>query len=116
MPINQRLSINLIPNDDAPAKPTPLDAAIAGCGGSSARIDTTPRRLQLRKDMSILSLPEAIAQNGRLREELAFEQRKSAAGAYLADEIKRVAESLRQALVDFHNLAAALDNWNNGSE
>jgi hypothetical protein len=105
---HKRPKIRLIPNSDTPPLPTALDEEIARNQGSSVAIEATQERLQQAKKMPTPSLAQIIEQrtweNGQLRQELAYQQRKHGASMYLLEEVKLVIDSLQQALVNFQKL------------
>lgn len=105
---HKRPRIKLLQSHDGPPEPTPIDAEIARHQGSSIAIEATRESLQAAKNMPTPSLPKIIEQrtweNGQLRQELAYQQRKNRASIYLLEEVKQVVESLQQALVDFQKL------------
>jgi hypothetical protein len=77
---------------DAPPTPTAVDAEIARNGGSSTAIETTKERSQASKNLPTPSLLQIIEQrtweNGQLRQELLYEQRRYGVSMYLLEELK----------------------------
>ncbi|PSN58589.1 hypothetical protein BS50DRAFT_641642 [Corynespora cassiicola Philippines] len=98
---------------DAPPTPTAVDVEIAAHQGSTVAMDATHERMQAAKRMPTPSLSQMIEQrtweNGQLRQELAYRQRKHGASLYLLEEVKLVVESLQQALVNFQKLNAQVE-------
>jgi hypothetical protein len=66
--------------------------------------------MQAAKKMPTPSLSQLIEQrtweNGQLRQELAYQQRKHSASMYLLEEVRLVVASLQQALDNFQRLNA----------
>jgi hypothetical protein len=104
----KRTHIKLLQNRDKPPELTPIDTEIAQHQGSSVAIEATQERLQASKNLPTPSLSRIIEQrtweNGRLRQELAYQQKKNGASMYLLEEVKNTIESLQQALVNFQRL------------
>ena len=93
---------------DGPPELTPIDTEIARHQGSSVAIEATQERLQASKNLPTPDFPKIIEQrtreNGRLRHELAYQQRKNGASMYLLEEVKNTIAYLQQALVNFQKL------------
>jgi hypothetical protein len=93
---------------DAPSAPTAIDVVIGSHQGSTVAMDATQERMQAAKKMPTPSLSQMIEQrtweNGQLRQELAYQQRKHGASMYLLQEAKLVVDSLQQALANFQRL------------
>lgn len=93
---------------DGPPELTPVDAEIARHQGSSVAIDTSQKSLQAAKKMPTASLSQTVEEltreNGRLREELAYWQRRDGASLYLLGEVKDAVGSLQQAIVNFQRI------------
>lgn len=99
---------------DAPPTPTAIDLEVARHQGSSVAIEATEDRSEASKKMPTPSLSRMIEQrtweNEQLRQNLMFQQRKHGASMYLMEEVKLIVESLQQALANFHQLNADVDN------
>ncbi|KAH9204860.1 hypothetical protein DL95DRAFT_318631 [Leptodontidium sp. 2 PMI_412] len=99
---------------DRPPTPTPVDVEIARNKGTSVAIEATNESLQASKTAQTPSLSEMIEQktreNGRLRQELACQQRKQGAGLYLLEEVRLVVEKLQQAIIDYQRLQTTIDH------
>ncbi|GAB1319508.1 BZIP domain-containing protein [Madurella fahalii] len=109
---HKRTHLKLLQSRDDPPEPTPVDTEIARHQGSSVAIEATPERLQASKNLPTPSLSQIIEQrtweNGRLRQELAYQQRRNGASMYLLEEVKNAVDSLQQALVNFQKLSKEL--------
>ncbi|KAI3573899.1 hypothetical protein IWW34DRAFT_634132 [Fusarium oxysporum f. sp. albedinis] len=109
---HKRTHIKLLQSRDEPPEPTPIDVEIAQHQGASVAIDATQERLQATKNLPTPSLSKIIEQrtweNGRLRQELAYQQRKNGASIYLLEEVKNIIYSLQQALLSFQKLSREL--------
>ena len=106
---NKRPQIRHIHNPNLPPEPTAVDGEIARNNGSSVALEATQERLQEAKNMPTPSLSKIIEQrtweNGQLRQELAYHQRKNAASVYLLEEVRHVVDFLQQAMVSFQKLS-----------
>ncbi len=112
---HKRTNIRPLPAPpDAPPTPTAVDAEIARNGGSSIAIETTKERSQASKNFPTPSLSQIIEQrtweNGQLRQELLYEQRRHGASMYLVEEVKIAVKSLQQALMDFQQIHKEVEN------
>ena len=91
-----------------PLVPTAAEAEIASCGGSTVVDEAALESTQATMKMPAPRLSQMIEQrtweNGQLRNELAYHQRKHAASVYLLEEVRVVVESLHQALANFQRL------------
>jgi hypothetical protein len=91
---------------DVPPKPSPLDVEIARNKGTSVAVEATKESLQESKNDPTPSLSEMIEQktreNGRLREELAHQQRKQGPNTYLLDKVTLAIEGLHEAVIEYH--------------
>jgi hypothetical protein len=91
-----------------PLAPTAAEAEMASCSGSTVADKPALESAQATKKMPAPRLSQMIEQrtweNGQLRNELAYHQRKYAASVYLLEEVKVVVESLHQALANFQRL------------
>ena len=91
-----------------PLVTTAAEAQIASCSGSTVADETALESTQATKKMPAPRLSQMIEQrtweNGQLRNELAYHQRKHAASVYLLEEVRVVVESLHQALANFQRL------------
>jgi hypothetical protein len=91
-----------------PLVPTAAEAEMASCGGSTVADEAVLESTQATKKMPAPRLSQMIEQrrweNGQLRNELAYHQRKHAASVYLLEEVRVVVESLHQALANFQRL------------
>jgi hypothetical protein len=100
-------------HSDIPPAPTAVDVEIANHQGSTVAINATQERMQAAKKMPTPSLSQMIEQrtweNGQLRQELAYRQRKHGASMYLLEEVRLVVESLQQALLTFQKLNTDLE-------
>jgi len=103
-------------SDDGPPALTPVDIEIARNQGSSVAIEATLENLQAAKRLPITSISETIEQktreNGQLRQELAYEKRKSKSSIYLLEEVKLVVASLQQAIITFQKLNRNMEGEN----
>jgi len=103
-----------LPPNDMPPVPTAIDLQIAEHQGSTIAIEATQERMQAAKLMPTPNLTQIIEyktwENGQLRQELAYSQRKHGASMYLLEEVKLVVESLQQALVNFQRLHTEFDH------
>jgi hypothetical protein len=81
---------------------------MASRSGSMAADEAALESTQAAKKIPAPRLSQMIEQrtweNGQLRQELAYHQRKHAASMYLLEEVRVVAESLQQALANFQRL------------
>ena len=91
-----------------PLVPTAAEAEMASCSGSTVADEAALESTQATKKMPAPRLSQVIEQrtweNGQLRNELAYHQRKHAASVYLLEEVRVVIESLQQALANFQRL------------
>ena len=103
-----------VQSPDGPPAPTAVDAEIARNQGSSVAIEATQEKMQAAKKLPTPSLSQIIEQrtweNGRLRQELAYQQKKYGASMYLLEEVKLVVASLQQALVNFQTLSTEFED------
>lgn len=99
---------------DQPPTPTPIDAKIAHNNGTSVAIEATNESLQASKTVPTPSLSEIIEQrtreNGRLRHELAYQQRKQAIDLSTLEKVGRVVAELRHTLREHKKLEAVIDH------
>ena len=99
--------------DETPPAPTAIDAEIASHGGSTVAIDATQHRLQAAKERPTPSFSQIIKQrtyeNGRLRQELAYFEKKHTAAIYLQQDVQYVGEFLQETLANFQRLNAEAD-------
>lgn len=97
-----------MPNIDTPPALTAVDTEIACNHGSSVAVEATQGRMQAAKKMPTPNLSQIIEQktweNGQLRQELAYQQRKHGASMYLLEEVRLVVETLQQTLLNFQKL------------
>jgi hypothetical protein len=112
---HKRTNIRPLPApSDAPPTPTAVDAEIARNGGSSVAIEATKERSQAFKNNPTPSLSQIIEQrtweNGQLRQELLYQQRRHGASMYLLEEVKMAAKSLQQALINFQQIHMDAEN------
>ena len=111
---HKRTNIRHLPNPNLPPSLTAVDAEIARNQGSSVAIEATQENLQAVKKMPTPSLSQIIEQrtweNGQLRQELAYQQRKHGASMYLLEEVKLVVTTLQQALVNFQKLSTEFED------
>jgi hypothetical protein len=98
---------------DQPPTPTSIDAKIAHNNGTSVAIEATNKSLQASKIVPTPSLSEIIEQrtreNGRLRHELAYQQRKQAIDLSTLEKVGRVVAELRHTLREHKRLEAVID-------
>ena len=91
-----------------PLAPTAAEAEMASCSGSTVADEAALESTQAAKKIPAPRLSQMIEQrtweNGQLRNELAYHQRKHAASVYLLEEVRVVVESLHQALANFQRL------------
>ena len=91
-----------------PLVPTAAEAEMASCSGSTVADEAALESTQATMKMPAPRLSQMIEQrtweNGQLRNELAYHQRKHAASVYLLEEVRVVVESLHQALANFQRL------------
>ncbi|KAF9730170.1 hypothetical protein PMIN04_012731 [Paraphaeosphaeria minitans] len=91
-----------------PLAPTAAEAEIASRSGSTVADEAALESTQVAKKIPAPRLSQMIEQrtweNGQLRQELAYHQRKHAASMYLLEEVRVVVESLQQALANFQRL------------
>jgi hypothetical protein len=77
-------------------------------------IDGTKGALYGSKKMPIPNLEQMIEQrtweNGLLRQELTYQQRKHGASMYLLEEVRLAVQSLQEAMVNFQSLSAQIEN------
>ena len=93
--------------DDKPSETVKLDAT-----GVPPQITPLSRELPAQmenfKEKSSLNLAKILEQrtweNGQLRQDLLYQQRKNRASMYLLEEVRRVTESLQLVLVNFEKL------------
>ncbi|KAH8799650.1 hypothetical protein F5884DRAFT_810764 [Xylogone sp. PMI_703] len=95
-------------------RPTPVDIEIARNKGTSVAIEATNESLQASKDDPTPSLSEMIEQktreNGRLRQELAYLQRKQGASVFLTEKVNLVIEELYQAVMEHQRLETTIED------
>ena len=106
---NQRSQTRLQPNaNSAPPAPAAIDIEIANHNGSTVAIEATPDRVQAAKKMPTPSLSQMVEQltwqNGQLRSEIDYHQRRHAASLYLLQKTRLVVKSLEQAIENFASL------------
>ena len=105
---HKREQLKVAQNQDGPPEPTPLDIEIARNNGTTVALEATQKRLQASKRNPPPSLLQMVEQrtreNGQLRQQIAYLQRKNSAAVYLQEEIKYVDNLLGQALINFHDL------------
>ena len=91
-----------------PLVPTAAEAEMANCSGSTVADEAALESTQATMKMPAPRLSQMIEQrtweNGQLRNELAYHQRKHTASVYLLEEVRVVVESLHQALANFQRL------------
>ncbi|KAH7418762.1 hypothetical protein BKA64DRAFT_763401 [Cadophora sp. MPI-SDFR-AT-0126] len=108
-----RPRITLLESDQPPT-PTPIDTKIAHNNGTSVAIEATKESLQASKTVPTPSLSEIIDQrtreNGRLRHELAYQQRKQAIDLSTLEKVGRVVAELRHTLREHKRLEAVIDH------
>jgi hypothetical protein len=108
-----RPRIKLLESDQPPT-PTSIDAKIAQNNGSSVAIEATSESIQSSKIVPTPSLSEIIDQrtreNGRLRYEVAYQQRIQEAGLFTLGEVGRVVAELRHILREHKRLQAVIDH------
>lgn len=94
--------------NSAPPAPAAVDIAIANHNGSTVAIEALPDRLQAAKKMPTPSLSQIVEQltwqNGQLRSEIDYHQRRHAASLYLLQKIRLTVKSLEQAIENFGSL------------
>lgn len=99
---------------DQPPMPTPIDARIAQNNGTSVAIEATDENLQASKTVLTPSLSEMIDQrtreNGRLRRELAYQQRIQAVDLSTLENVGRSVAELRHTLREHKKLKAVIDH------
>lgn len=92
--------------NSAPPTPAAIDIEIANHNGSTVAIEATPDRLQAAKKMptpSLLQMVEQLTwQNGQLRSEIDYHQRRHAASLYLLQKTRLIVRSLEQVIRDFN--------------
>ena len=97
-----------------PPPPTAVDMAISLKNGITIATEALPSNLQQAKSQPTPSMSQIIEQrtreNGRLRAEVAYCQRKDEASRYLLVEIEKAFESLRKSLMNYHNLRTEIEN------
>ncbi|KAF2803675.1 uncharacterized protein BDZ99DRAFT_547025 [Mytilinidion resinicola] len=95
---NKRTKHRLLLSSDRPPALTAIDTEIDRNQGSSVAIEATQAKMQAAKKMPTPSLSQLIEQrtweNGQLRQELAYQQRKHSASMYLLEEVRLVVASL----------------------
>jgi hypothetical protein len=105
-----RPEIRIVQSTETPPAPKALDTRIAASQGRTVEVDATQTDKKATKAMITPSLVHIIEQktweNGRLRQELAYEQKKNGASKYLMEEIGLVVKSLEQARNNFQWLIA----------
>ncbi|RYP44117.1 hypothetical protein DL768_009393 [Monosporascus sp. mg162] len=113
---HKRTHPKLLQNREEPPEPMPIDTEIARHQGPSVAIEATKERLQAAKNMPTPSLSKIIKQrtweNGQLRKELEFQQKKNGASMYLLEEVKHATVSLQQALINFQKPTRELGQEN----
>lgn len=106
--LKYRRAHNKLQSHDGPPELTPIDTEIARHQGSSVALEATQERLQACKNFPTPDFPKIIEQrtreNGRLRHELAYQQRKNGASMYLLEELKNTINYLQQAILNFQKL------------
>lgn len=94
--------------NSAPPAPASIDIEIASHNGSTVAIEATPDRLQAAKKMPTPSLSQMVEQltwqNGQLRSEIDYHQKKHAASLYLLQKTRLIVKSLEQAIENFGSL------------
>lgn len=94
--------------NSAPPVPAAIDIEIANHNGSTVAIEATPDRLQAAKKMPTPSLSQMVEQltwqNGQLRSEIDYHQRRHAASLYLLQKTRLIVKSLEQAIENFGDL------------
>jgi hypothetical protein len=104
----------MLPTSDGPPAPTNVDIEIARNNGESVATEATQECLQASKSIPTLSLTQTIEQrireNGRLRQELAYQHRKHAASLYFFEEVKPLVERLQLVVINFHNLLKQIED------
>ncbi|KAF3030335.1 hypothetical protein E8E12_000426 [Didymella heteroderae] len=95
-------------NSSAPPAPAAIDIEIANHNGSTVAIEATPDRLQAAKKTPTPSLSQMVEQltwqNGQLRSEIDYHQRRHAASLYLLQKTRLIVKSLEQAIENFGSL------------
>ena len=88
--------------------PTAVDAEI------SRNLEAANENFQAPKRMPSPNLSQMVEQrtweNGQLRQELMYQQRKHGASMYFLEEVRLAVESLQQALVNFEKLDTEIEN------
>jgi hypothetical protein len=112
---NKRKRVRFLSHgSDRPPTPTTANAEISRNQGSPVAIEAANENLQAPKRMPSPSLSQMIEQrtweNGQLRQELMYQQRKHGASMYFLEEVKLAVESLQQALVNFQKLNTQIEN------
>jgi len=101
---------------DGPPTPSDVDIKIAHNKGRSVAIEATNENLQAFKNIPTPSLSETIEQrtreNGRLRQELAYEHRKHAANKLFLEKVRRTIEHLQLAVIDLDSCFKEIENGN----
>ena len=98
--------------NSAPPVPTAIDKEIANHSGSTVSIEARQDRLQAAKRMPTPTLSQMVEQltwqNGQLRSEIDYHQRRHAASLYLLQKTKLIVQSLEQAIENFGSLDSEL--------
>jgi hypothetical protein len=107
MSSKKRIQIKLVQND----KPAPTAAlGTTPMQGPAAAVGTM-QNLQQVAPMPTPNLLDIVEQrtweNSRLRQELAYQQRKNKSCMYLLEEVKHAADALQQAVLNFQILNKA---------
>jgi hypothetical protein len=104
----------MLSDSDRPPAPTDVDIEIARNNGTTVATEATKERLQASKSIPNLSLSPTIEQrireNGRLRQELAYQHRKHAASLRLLEEVRHAVERLQLAVIDFQKLQKEIED------
>lgn len=69
-----------------------------------AALESTQATMKMPAPRLSQMIEQRTWENGQLRNELAYHQRKHAASVYLLEEVRVVVESLHQALANFQRL------------
>ena len=94
--------------------PTAADTEVPDKQGSPVAIEAANENLQPPKRMPSSSLSQMIEQriweNGQLRQELMYQQRKNGASMYFVEEVRLAIGSLQKALANFQKLNTEIEN------
>ena len=100
-------------NDGVPPGITRLDARIAMAGGTSARIELQPHRLQQSKNHKTCpkldERDDLIRENGHLRQEIAFYQDARNGMLAFHDQVLEAYRGLQKALKDLSEKLATAE-------